>query len=129
MYSFLSMTLERVTDFTLRSFESFFLNSDIRLLICSTRNWNTSLQFSSSFTSTSFFSKEFRSAMKLLGIKLEYIQKHTPEDNGDIESFHNSIKTELIRTMRTEEIPGLFYLYGNFMKVSQFIRPDIVSLD
>jgi hypothetical protein len=25
-------------------------------LICSTRNWNTSLQFSSSFTSTSFFS-------------------------------------------------------------------------
>ena len=34
--------------------------------------------------------------MKLLGIKLEYIQKHTPEDNGDIESFHNSIKTYYI---------------------------------
>ena len=34
--------------------------------------------------------------MKLLGIKLEYIQKHTPEDNGDIESFHNSIKTDYI---------------------------------
>ncbi len=41
-------------------------------------------------------SKELRSAMKLLGIKLEYIQKHTPEDNGDIESFHNSIKTDYI---------------------------------
>ena len=38
----------------------------------------------------------FRNAMKLLGIRLEYIQKHTPEDNGDIESFHNSIKTDYI---------------------------------
>ena len=32
--------------------------------------------------------------MKLLGIRSEYIQKHTPEDNGDIESFHNSLKTD-----------------------------------
>ena len=29
----------------------------------------------------------------MLGIKLEYIQKHTSADNGNIESFHNSIKT------------------------------------
>ena len=43
-----------------------------------------------------YISKESRNAMKLLGIKLEYIQKHTPEDNGDIESFHNSIKTDYI---------------------------------
>ena len=43
-----------------------------------------------------YISNEFRSAMKLLGIKLEYIQKHTPEDNGNIESFHNSIKTDYI---------------------------------
>ncbi|MGP6239968.1 transposase [Cuniculiplasma sp. SKW4] len=41
-------------------------------------------------------SHEFRNSMKLLGIRLEYIQKHTPEDNGDIESFHNSIKTDYI---------------------------------
>ena len=41
-------------------------------------------------------SHEFRNAMKLLGVKREYIQKHTPEDNGDIESFHNSIKTDYI---------------------------------
>ena len=41
-------------------------------------------------------SHEFRSAMKLLGIKLEYIQKHTPEDHGNIESFHNSTKTDYI---------------------------------
>ena len=43
-----------------------------------------------------YISQEFRNAMKLLGIRLEYIQKHTPEDNGDIESFHNSIKTDYI---------------------------------
>ena len=40
-----------------------------------------------------YISREFRNAMKLLEIKLEYIQNHTPEDNGDIESFHNDIKT------------------------------------
>ena len=43
-----------------------------------------------------YISHEFRSAMKLLWIKLEYIQKHTPEDNGNIESFHNSLKTDYI---------------------------------
>ena len=43
-----------------------------------------------------YISHEFRNAMRLLGIKLEYIQKHTPEDNGDVESFHNSIKTDYI---------------------------------
>ena len=43
-----------------------------------------------------YISKELRSALKFLGINLEYIRKHTPEDNGDIESFHNSIKTDYI---------------------------------
>ena len=43
-----------------------------------------------------YISKEFRNAMKLLGIKLEYTQKHTPEDNGNIDLFHNSIKTDYI---------------------------------
>ncbi len=32
-----------------------------------------------------YVSHEFRNAMKLPGIKLEYIQKHTPENNADIE--------------------------------------------
>ena len=41
-------------------------------------------------------SKLFRKAMKLLGIRLEYILKQTPKDNGDIESFHNSLKTDYI---------------------------------
>ncbi|MEM4090730.1 MAG: DDE-type integrase/transposase/recombinase [Thermoplasmatales archaeon] len=29
-----------------------------------------------------YISKQFRKAMNILGIKSEYIQKHTPEDNG-----------------------------------------------
>ncbi|MDA8054566.1 MAG: hypothetical protein M0Z77_02800 [Thermoplasmatales archaeon] len=39
-------------------------------------------------------SQEFRNSMNILTIALEYIKKHTPEDNGDIESFHGSIKTD-----------------------------------
>lgn len=35
-------------------------------------------------------------AMKLLGIKLECIQKYTPEDNGNIVFFQSSIKTNYI---------------------------------
>ncbi|MEM0196010.1 MAG: hypothetical protein QXJ24_06845 [Thermoplasmatales archaeon] len=37
-------------------------------------------------------SQQFRKAMNILGIRLEFVQKHTPEDNGNIESFHASIK-------------------------------------
>ena len=46
--------------------------------------------------------------MKLLGINLEYIQKHTSEDNGDIESFHNSLKADYIWP----------YEFGNFHEAS-----------
>jgi transposase InsO family protein len=43
-----------------------------------------------------YISDIFKNTVKTLGIKSEYIQKHTPEDNGDIESFHNSLKTDYI---------------------------------
>ena len=43
-----------------------------------------------------YISVEFRESMKILCIGQEYIQKHTPEDNGDIESFHGSLKTDYI---------------------------------
>ena len=43
-----------------------------------------------------YISREFSDTVKILGITSEYIQKHTPEDNGDIESFHNSLKTDYI---------------------------------
>ena len=34
--------------------------------------------------------------MNILNIALEYIKKHTPEDNGNIESFHSSLKTDYV---------------------------------
>ena len=37
--------------------------------------------------SPQYIALQFRSSMKLLRISLEYIQKHTPEDNGNVESF------------------------------------------
>jgi len=43
-----------------------------------------------------YISREFSYTVKVLGITSEYIQNHTPEDNGDIESFHNSLKTDYI---------------------------------
>ncbi len=43
-----------------------------------------------------YISGEFRETVKFPGIRLEYIQKHTPEDNGDTESFHNSLKTDYV---------------------------------
>ena len=43
-----------------------------------------------------YISKEFNSYPKTNGINHEYIERETHEENGDIESFHNSIKTDYI---------------------------------
>jgi len=43
-----------------------------------------------------FRARSFKEAVKILGMKQEYIEKSTPEDNGDIESFHGSIKADYI---------------------------------
>ena len=40
--------------------------------------------------------REFNDYIKAMNIKHEYIEKETPEENGDIESFRNSIKTDYI---------------------------------
>lgn len=40
--------------------------------------------------------KKFRKAASLLGIDLKFIRIHTPEQNGHIESFHNTLKREYI---------------------------------
>ena len=45
---------------------------------------------------TQYIAKSFKAPVQLLNIKHEYIKKQTPEDNGDIESFHNSLKTDYI---------------------------------
>ena len=41
-------------------------------------------------------SSGYEKHLRTLGIKHETIHAHTPEDNGDIESFPNSIKTDYI---------------------------------
>ena len=43
-----------------------------------------------------YISTEFNEYLKTMNIEHEYIEKETPEENGDIESFHNSIKTDYI---------------------------------
>ena len=43
-----------------------------------------------------YIAKNFNDTARLLNIPHEYIEKQTPEDNGDIESFHNSLKTDYI---------------------------------
>ena len=43
-----------------------------------------------------FISDSSNKELKLLNTKHEYIEKETPTENGDIESFHNSIKTDYI---------------------------------
>ena len=43
-----------------------------------------------------YIAMEFKAPVRLLNIPHEYIGKQTPEDNGDIESFHNSLKTDYI---------------------------------
>ncbi len=47
-------------------------------------------------TQLSKWKQQFRRSMNLMGISLEYIQKHTPEDNSNIESFHASLKTDYV---------------------------------
>ena len=60
---------------------------------------------------------EFGESMKILGIRQEYIQKHTPEDNGDIESFHNSLKTDYIWT-------GDIETFGDAWKLIEYAFND-----
>ena len=41
-----------------------------------------------------YTSRNFRKAVSLLGIHLKFIWNHTPQQNGHIESFHNTLKRE-----------------------------------
>ncbi len=43
-------------------------------------------------------STAFRESMKVLGMKLEFIFRNTPEQNGYIESFHKTLKKEYVWT-------------------------------
>ena len=71
-----------------------------------------------------YVSETFKNTVKILGIRPEYIQKQTPEDNGEIESFHNSLKTNYIWPNDLETFEDaknlLEYAFYNYNTV----RPD-----
>ena len=45
---------------------------------------------------TQYASRDFRSSMAALGIRLEYIYVNTPEQSGHIESFRKTLKKEYV---------------------------------
>ena len=45
-----------------------------------------------------YTSGEFRKAMSVLGIKVEHIWVSTPQQNGHVESFHNTLKRDYVHT-------------------------------
>lgn len=45
-----------------------------------------------------YTSREFRKAMDILGIKTEHIWVSTPQQNGHVESFHNTLKRDYVHT-------------------------------
>ncbi len=70
-----------------------------------------------------YISGEFKSSMKIMCIEQEYIQKHTPEDNGDIESFHNSLKTDYIWPNDIETFDGAVKLMEQAFNDYNTVRP------
>lgn len=53
----------------------------------------------------------------------EYVQKHTPEDKGDIESFHNSLKTDYIWVTDIETFQDAYDLMEYAFRDDKSIRP------
>ena len=45
---------------------------------------------------TQYISNDFRKTVSVFGIKHEFIWKHTPEQNGHVESFHKTLKKEYL---------------------------------
>jgi transposase InsO family protein len=66
--------------------------------------------------------------MKLMGIGHEYIQKSTPEDNGDIESFHSSLKTDYILVTDLETFEDakklMKYAFSDYIRTRPYSSID-----
>ncbi len=67
-----------------------------------------------------YISRKFNDVLNIYKIGHEYIERETPKENGDIESFHNSIKTDYIWVNEIEDyeegkklIENAFYDYNN----------------
>ncbi|MEM3192833.1 MAG: integrase core domain-containing protein [Candidatus Parvarchaeota archaeon] len=74
---------------------------------------------------------EFRKSMNR--IDQEYIQKHTSEDNGDTESFHNSLKTGYIwpdEIERFEDAKNLMeYAFNGYNTMRPHSSIEYLSLE
>ena len=45
---------------------------------------------------TQYINNGFRNTVSIFGIKHEFIWKHTPEQNGHVESFHKTLKKKYL---------------------------------
>ena len=80
-----------------------------------------------------YISDIFKNTVKIMGIKSEYIQNHTPEDNGDIESFYNSLKTDYIWVNDIETFEDakklMEYAFTNYNTVRPHSSIEYISTD
>ena len=71
--------------------------------------------------------------MKLLGMRYEYLRKYTPGDNGDIESFHNFLKTDYIWVTELEAFEDtrkpIQYVFKDYNTVRPHSPISFQSLD
>ena len=81
-----------------------------------------------------FISDKFNKILKHMNIKHEYTEKETPAENGDIESFHNSIKTDYIWINEInnfnegkEIIENAFYDYNNIRRNRYIKNKKVMS--
>jgi len=74
--------------------------------------------------SPQYIAKEFKNTLKLLNIKHEYIKKQPPEDNGALESFHTSLKTDYIWLNELENFEDanklMEYAFNDYNNYSTF---------
>ena len=78
-----------------------------------------------------YIAGEFRDSMKILGTGQEYVQKQAPEDNGDIESFHNSLKTDYIWVTDIEVLEDaqklMEYTFNNYNTIRPHSSIDYLA--
>ncbi len=80
-----------------------------------------------------YVSEVFKNTVKILGIRSEYTQKYMPEDNGDIESFHNSLKTDYIWITELETFEDakklMEYVFNDYNSVRSHSSIDYLPPD
>ena len=85
-----------------------------------------------------YTSSYFRKHVKVMGFRHEFIEKSTPEQDGDIESFHMSLKTDYIWVREIKDfsegeriIENAFNDYNNIRPYSsiEYLAPKVFRRD